>query len=48
MWRGTVHSRMLRGVPYKGEIQWDDKGEGLKCAYNQVDKKGMYIEYHYI
>jgi hypothetical protein len=50
MWCGTVHSRVLQGVPYKGKIQLDEGGGGAE-AYTYIKKitnKHMYIKFYYI
>jgi hypothetical protein len=49
MWRGTVHTLVLQGVPHKGEIQLHEAG-GEACIYiKQVTiKNGLYIEFYSI
>jgi hypothetical protein len=47
-WRGTVHSRVLQEVPYKGEIRVDDWEGGLYIHQADNNKKGTYMKFYYI
>jgi hypothetical protein len=47
MWCGILHTQVLWGVPYKGEIQLDDRG-GEAYIYIKQIKKSMYFEFYYI